>query len=645
MNEMDGPEPGNGGATVFVSYSREDRKRALPIIKRLEQAGFKVWWDGLLGGGERFSRTTEAALEGAKAVVVLWSKASVGSHWVHDEATRGRDRRCLVPVSLDGSEPPLGFRQFQVIDCSRSAGKPMEQIVRAVAALHDRPMESVPAARKGPAPSRRAFILGGAAVAIAGGGVAAWQLGMFGGGAGAPNSVAVLPFANMSGDPGQAYFSDGLAAEVRSELARNAGLQVAAQASSNKFRQREEDARSIARALRVSYLLDGNVRRSGNLVRVSAELIDGRTGFSKWTQTFERPMTDIFAVQSEIAQAVFAALSAQVTKPAGPGADGTDRRLGRTQSVAAYDLYLRGKDAFELSADEASDRSALSFFDQAIAADPAYGAAFAGRSRSLAVIANQYAQGKERLDLYGEAVEAAERSVALAPALADAHSALGFALFSGRLDVKAARAPYDRSNALGGGDADVLSRYALYCARTGRFDEARKAIGKAAGLDPLSPRTFRSVGAVEYAARQYAASIPPVERALSLNPKMSGAWAAIGASRLMMGETDKARSAFGRETSSLFGLPGIAIIARRSGDRAGAEAALARMIAEHGDNSLYQQAQVRAQWGEAAAALAALAKARAAGDSGLIFIRNDPLLDPLRQMPDFSHLLSDLGFD
>ncbi len=109
-------EPLQSAETVFLSYSHEDRKRALPIIHILEQAGFAVWWDGLLEGGERFSHRTEAALEGAKAVVVLWSKASTASHWVHDEATRGRDRRCLVPISLDGSEAPLGFRQFQVLD-------------------------------------------------------------------------------------------------------------------------------------------------------------------------------------------------------------------------------------------------------------------------------------------------------------------------------------------------------------------------------------------------------------------------------------------------------------------------------------------------------------------------------------------------
>jgi tetratricopeptide (TPR) repeat protein len=118
----------------------------------------------------------------------------------------------------------------------------------------------------------------------------------------------------------------------------------------------------------------------------------------------------------------------------------------------------------------------------------------------MAVIASQYVQGAERLALYGESIVAAKKAVALAPRLADAHSALGYALFTGRLDVRAARTPYDRSRELGNGDADVLGRYALYSARTGRFADARTAISRAATLDPLNPRVFRSVGAVEYAA-------------------------------------------------------------------------------------------------------------------------------------------------
>lgn len=646
-----GDEPSPPTA-VFLSYAHEDETHARGIVEVLEQAGFTVWWDGLLGGGERFSSVIEAALERARAVVVLWSKTSLSSHWVHDEAARGRDRRCLVPLSIDGVEPPLGFRQFHVIDLSRAKARPddpaMRRLINAVAALVALPAaaaaDRTPRPRAGPRLDRRMLLGGGLAVAVTAAGVAFWKHGFMTDNPSA-GSVAVLPFVNLSGDPNQSYFSDGLAAEVRAELARNTLLQVVAQASSSNFRDHTDDARTISRKLSVAFLLDGNVRRSGDTVRVVAELISGHTGFSKWSQTFDRPMTDVFAVQSEIAGAVVEALSAEVASHSASVGQAAPSQIGGTANVAAYDAYLRGKDLFELGADEKSDRAAVSQFEQALVIDQRYGAAQAARSRSLAVIANQYAQGADRRVLYDEAIAAANQAVSLAPELADAHSALGFALFNGHLDVRAARAPYDRSNELGSGDADVLNRFALYCARVGRSDEARAAIARATALDPLNPRVFRSAGTVEYSARRFRDAIPPVERALTLNPKMSGAWAAIGSSQLMLGKVDLAKRSFATERSSLFGPPGIAIIAAREGNTAEAQAALKRLIDENGDNSLYQQAQVYAQWNDRDRTLETLRKARAAGDAGLTMMRNDPLLDPLRNDPEFAGLQKELGFE
>jgi TolB-like protein/Tfp pilus assembly protein PilF len=641
---------GTSGAptTVFVSYSRADRSRAIPIIQALEAAGFSVWWDGLLEGGERYSRTTAAALDSARAVVVLWSGTSADSHWVHDEATRARDRRCLVPVSIDGTPPPLGFGQFQTIDipAGRRRAEALDQMVRAVAALHDRPAPPVSVPRRGllARPVDRRLVLGGAVVAVGAAAGAAWWSGLVGAPEATGRSVAVLPFENLSGDPGKAYFSDGVAAEVRGELARNPLLQVAAQASSNKFRNSAQDAKAIARSLRVAYLLDGNVRPAGPMVRVSAELIDGRTGFSQWSQTFEGAMADVFAVQEQIARSVAGALSAQVEKKEAGSGKGDHRATGGTTNLAAYDAYLRGRELFDRSADEAGDRAALASFERSIEADPAYAQAHAARSRSLAVIGNQYDQGDRRKATYAAAVDAANRAVQLAPDLADAQSALGFALFYGRLDGRAARAPFERSAVLGHGDADVLSRYALYCARCGRFDAARPAIARAAALDPLNARTFRLVGEVEYSARRYAEAIPPIRRALLLNPALSVAHASIGASLMMLGRLDEARAEYESEPNSLFKLVGTAIIARRQGRETDAKAALGSLQAEHGDNGLYQQAQVRAQWGEKAPALALLERAFATADAGLMYLRNDPFVDPLRADPAFIHLLGRLGF-
>jgi TolB-like protein/Tfp pilus assembly protein PilF len=634
------------GSTIFLSYARADQKRALPVIKILEAAGYSVWWDGLLEPGERFSRTTEDALERAKAVIVLWSKTSTASHWVHDEATRGRDRKCLVPVSIDGSEAPLGFRQFQVIDISKA--KPTAQapayqaVLRAVAALHDRPYQAPPAASfAAPTISRRMAIGGGAAVLVAGG-AAAWLTGLIGGSSVSATSVAVLPFANLSGDPEQVYFSDGLAAEIRSQLARNELLQVAAQASSNMFRERADDARTISRKLRVAYYLDGNVRRAGDVVKVSAELINGKTGSAEWEESFERPIANIFAVQSEIAMHVASALSVEIDPDRAKNTDA--QQLGGTKSVVAFDAYLRGKDLYDAGIDEASDRQALAKFDEAIAADGQYAAAYAARSRALSVIANLYAAGADRRNLFDLAVVAGRRAVALAPEFSEAHSALGFAIAFGQLNMKAARTSYERSYALGKGDADVLSRYAVFRSRLGEYAPANRAILQSSALDPLNARTFRSIGDISYGAGRYGEAIAAYEKALSLNSKLGGVQGAIGFAKLMQGKLAEAETAFAADAGRERQLVGAALIQHRKGNSAAAGQALAQMREEFGEKSHYQYAQIYAQWGEADKAVAELEQARLKDDSGLVMMYNDPLLQPLRKRPEFSSLLKSLGF-
>lgn len=633
-------------ATIFVSYSRDDLPRARPVIDALAAEGFNVWWDGLLAGGDAYAHTTEAALETADAVVVLWSARSVQSHWVRDEATRGRDRGRMVPVSLDGTIPPLGFRQIQYIDLSRWKGRrdagEFAELRRAIAATAGTPRSqlsfaALPAASRGLS-RRRALALGGGLVAVAGGGMLAWQAGLFGTAARA-NSVAVLPFRNIGGNPDEAYFSDGLAEELRATLSRNQMLEVAAQTSSSSFRESNADSRTIATRLDVAYILDGSVRRAGERLRITARLIEGRTGFESWTETFDRVAADVFALQDEIATAVADALAVNVAAGAAKG------RIGGTRNKDALDAYLKGQALYKLGRDEQSDRDALARFDAALKLDPRYGAAHAARARALTVIANNYAKGDALDALYDKAVAAAQAAVASSPDLAEAHSALGFALFNGRLDAAAAQAPYGKSFELGFGNADILSAFANFAGRTGNFADARKAIARAQRLDPLNAVVFRNAGVIEYSARDYAACQAPLRSALTINPDLAGVHLVLGDVHLIAGRAAEARAEYLEERNSLSRQRGLAIADLRLGNRAAAEAGLAAMLAEYGDNSLYQQAQVRAQWGEAEAALAALEKALSAGDSGLVQSRNDPLLDPLRKEPRFAAILRQLGFD
>ena len=472
------------------------------------------------------------------------------------------------------------------------------------------------------------------AVAIGGGAFFAWQRGLIGQTSASSLSIAVIPFRNLSGDPDEDYLSDGLAEEIRAALSRNPALKVLAATSSNTAGERGKDAVSIARELDVTYLLEGSVRRSGDIVRVSTDLTDGKTGFSQWSQSVDRKLTDIFAFQTEIAQTVANALSirAATSAPA----------VGGTRNVRAYEAYLRGRSLFNQAKDETTDRAALAQFELAIAADPGFAMAYAGRSRALAGIANQYARAGEIQSLNNASIAAARKAISLAPDLADGHLALGYALFAGKLDAAGARPSYERAYQLGHGNADIILLYALYCSRAGRADEARTAIARALALDPLNPRTYRAAGSVHYAARRYADALAPLDRAIKMNPDMTNAHALQGYSLLQLGRPGEARKAFEAEPQVMFRLAGLAIVDQRLGNRGEAQKSFDRLVSEVGDSALYQQAEVLAQWGRAEEAIAALERARTVGDSGLIYLSTDPLLDPLRKRPDFQKLAREI---
>jgi TolB-like protein/Flp pilus assembly protein TadD len=649
MASFDANERAKRLPSIFLSYSREDLKRARPLIAALETSGCQIWWDGLLEGGVRFSNTTELALENADAVIVMWSKTSVGSHWVHDEATRGRDRQCLVPISIDGSEAPLGFRQFQVIDFSKWRGKTstpeFASLLRAISSLQSgdgAPLSPISRPASFSIGRRALFIGGIGTAAVFGGGFALWKSGLLGGGTAGNNSVAVLSFANLSGNTAQDYFADGLSAEVRAELSRNTAIKVMAQASSDVFKDRKDDATAIARNLGVAFLLDGNVRVAGNVVRIAADLIDGRTGVIKWSKSFDRPMDDIFVVQSEIAGAVVSALTAQV---AAAGVIKGKTTLGGTNNVTAFDNYLRGQELYQSASDEAGERAALARFDNAIAADPNFSAAHAARARSLTVVANQYGDEATKQRFTDAAVTAAKRAVYLAPSFADAQSTLALTLFQGKLDVKGARKPYDLSRKLGEGNASVMARFALYAAATGRFVEADEAMEKALVLDPLNPLVHRAAGTIQFAAGHYSDAILSIRKALSINPKLSDAYARIGMAELALGQNKEARSSCLLETHKWSRAACLAIAENRLGNKAAANAALKLLVDDKAVVSAYQQAQVHAQWGDLAAANDALTRAFALRDTGLIYTRNDPMLQVMHTDAAFARLLKNIGFD
>lgn len=486
--------------------------------------------------------------------------------------------------------------------------------------------------------SRRQVALGlGGTTAVAIGIVAATQrraiADMFAS-ADTTHRLAVLPFANLSGDPEQSYFADGVSEELRSRLTRLPALQVAARTSSNSFRG-SDDVGTIGQRLGVEHLIEGTVRRQADMVRIAARLVTAQTGFERWSQTYDRPFTDIFALQSDIAHSVTRALQIELLG----GQTATLDRAG-TASPEAFDAYVRGRALFDLSGDEATYRGALAAFERAIALDPRYAAAHAARARTLAAIANQYAAADQLKATYAEGLAAARRAVALAPELDEAQSALGYLLVNGSLDFAAAREPYERSFRSGRNNADVLIRYGLFATRAGRMDAGLSALRRSTALDPLNPRAFKAYGQGLFATRRYAASIPPLRQALALNPQISSVHAAIGDALLMLGQTAEARTSYAREPQEFSRLTGLAIADWKLGRPAEAERSRSALVQESGDSGAYQQAQIAAQWGKHDIALMALERAFAVGDSGLIYLRNDPFLDGLREDARFKSLLA-----
>ena len=635
---QDQPAESDKAVTLFLSYARADSAVAQRLASALERAGFTLWWDAMIAGGEAYSRSISDALEKADLVIVLWSKRSVESDWVKDEAGHGRDRHRLIPLSVDGTQPPLGFRQYQVIDLSHWHGRKdapeIAAIQRAIqSVLHgEHPMQ-------GPAPtgvSRRTALIGGStavAAVAAGGAWFAWERGFIG--ARGPLSIAVLPFRNLSGYRAQDYFADGLTEEVRNALTRIPALRVLAGTSSAKANEEHGDVKAIATDLGVGYLLSGSVQRSGDVARIATDLADGRTGFSRWSESVDRKITDIFAVQSEIASTVAEKMSVQVaTSAPAPGG---------TRDVEAYEHYLQGQALFNLAKDESSDRSALTNFETAIAGDPRFALAHAGRSRTLAVIAGEHATADQVKPLYAAAVAAARQAIEIAPDLAEGHLALGYATFAGQLNVRGAWPSYQRAYSLGYGNADIALLYALYCSRAGRPAEAKAAVERAVLLDPLNARAFRAEGSVAYAGRRYADALAPLRRALQLNPKMTFAHSLLGNSLLELGRTGEAVKEFEAEPDIQFRLTGLAIAERRQGNQPAADKAFADLQSQVGDAAVYQQAEVLAQWGRAAEAFQKLGRALEVGDSGLTYAPTDVMLDPIRRDQRFARIIKALN--
>jgi TolB-like protein/DNA-binding winged helix-turn-helix (wHTH) protein/Tfp pilus assembly protein PilF len=459
-----------------------------------------------------------------------------------------------------------------------------------------------------------------------------------------PVRLAVLPFANLSGDPEQEYFSDGLTEEMIARLGRLAstGLRVTARTSVMRYKGAAQGASQIGRELGVAYLLEGSVRREAGRVRISARLIDVSEETHLWTETYERDATGVLAIQNEVAERVARSLAMTLL----PGS--VVRSI--TTNPPAYEAYLRGRQAWNRRT-PASFEKALRYFQQAIALDPQYAAAHAGLADTYGLLcAYAYAVVPPR-EAMPRAREAARRAIALDETLAEAQASLGWVSFVYEWDWAAAESALRRAIALNPSYATGHLWYSRLLAARGRLDESLAEARLANELDPLSPMHGTRIGSHLYLARRFDEAVAAHRRTIELEPEFGVAHLELGLTHLARGAPEEASAAL-RRARELLGestMP-LAFLGRalaESGRQAEARQVLAELQALSRARFVpaFNIAVVQLGLGQRDAAVASLRRACEERFYSMVFLKVDPVFDAVRADPAFGELVRCVGLE
>jgi TolB-like protein/Flp pilus assembly protein TadD len=670
---------------VFISYASQDAEAAQKICDSLRAAEIEVFLDqSELRGGDAWDQKIRREINDCAIFIAVISANTASRHegyfrleWdLADQRTHmiARSRVFVVPVCLDATtqlaaDVPESFQraQWTRLPGGVTPAAFVERIRRLLSGEAAQEPTRTPsaAARVSAARSTRMGLLASwrskpallamiTVLILALGYVAANRLvplkrgaevGVVPAGENAPvnifnpppHSIAVLPFVNLSGDASQDYFSDGLTEELLNSLAAINELQVAARTSSFSFKE-HPDVTTVAHKLNVGAVLEGSVRRSAHTIRITAQLINAVTGFHVWSKTYDRDLGDVLKLQTEIATAVASALKVTLL---GDVADKVE--LGGTHNPAAFDAYLRGVKANSARLDEEA-AVAIAAYAEAIRLDPHYALAFAGRSIALSSFAAQDVTAAGAREGFEKAQADARQALALAPGLAQAHVALAAVSEIGRLDFTQASEEYEHALALAPGNAEVLRRSGEFAANMGQFDAGLTAIRRAVVLDPLARVNRSDLGRALYAARRYAEAVATFAEVVSLEPNHEATYGDLGLGYYGLGDLLSARTSCETKPDNWTSQQCLAVIYDKLGRHADAEAELAKIKAWGGDGAAYQYATIYAQWGNLPKALECLETALRLRDPGLIEVKTDPLLDPLRKEPRFQAIERALKF-
>jgi TolB-like protein len=656
-----GPDPAISDGKAFISYASQDTAIANDLCETLERAELPCWLAPRdVRPGDFYADAIVQAITSCRALILVLSQSAIDSPHVLREVERASSkRRPIITFRIDTAVLPPSLEYFlsasQWLDAS--VGRADAQFPKLIEAVRSR-ADSAPSTESSlsrgvgiqPKHTRitALWVLAAiiatalayfaadklwlsrrsesehkaAATAAATAATQSTSTAVF---APPPHSVAVLPFIDMSEKKDQEYFADGMAEELLDLLAKTPGFHVPGRTSSFYFKGKQVPLPDIARALNVGQVLEGSVRRSGNRIRVTAQLIRADTGYHVWSDTYDRNVGDLFKVQDEICAEVAKALRVTL--------DSEPQQAARTDNPDAYTLYLQARSVFQLGT-KAGYETALDYLQRAIQLDPAFAAAWAD---IVKVYVRQWDAGFLSLpEAAGKARKAAQRALELDPRLAAAHLSMGRVHHMFDWNWLAAETDARQAIELDPGNADAY-RWASYAAGTlGRFDVALAFAMQAAQKDPLEPLNYEQIARLYYRTARYPESEVAWRKAHELNPGMFSE-DYVPDLLIARGDWAAALARVGQTPGPHNYVPALAYYAL--GRRSESDQSLSNLIDLHAEDDAFSIAQVYSFRGENDRAFEWLDRAYLHHEKALLDIKGDPLLKNLTGDPRYKAFL------
>jgi TolB-like protein/Flp pilus assembly protein TadD len=630
--------------SVFLSYASDDAEIANAVCAYLESRGILCWMAPRdVQAGALYADAIVRAINEAKALVVVLSQSAVASSHVGKEIERASSKKKkIIAFRIDPAPltPALEYflSESQWIDIKAlgmqaALAKLKEAVGQGAAAVNT----ADPVKTTKPGGRSRRLVIGaavtvGVALAVVVG-VHFWRsnhiVAQATVAAISDKSIAVLPFTDMSEKHDQEYFGDGMAEEILDLLAKIPGLTVIGRTSSFQFKGRNEDLRSIGAKLNAAYILEGSVRKAGEQVRITAQLINTKTGTHEWSETYDRRFDDVLKLQDAIAAAVAREMQLSV-------ASGYLGSRGVLKSAESYDLMLRARHAGDRWDKEGLDE-ALLLIQQALERDPT--SADAAAQLAMMYVREGEAGYMSPTQAFEKARNAAEAAIAIDPKNTLAHNMLARIHIAYDWDWAAAAQELEHAYTQVPGEGGALDTEALLSLALGRWDDALRQINLALARDPLDPKNSFAVGELQFQRGRLSEAEAAYRRALDIHPTFPWAHASIGLVRIARGEKSAALDEINQEPTDLGKQFGLAVAYHALGREADSNAALERLLADGAEGNAYMIAQAYAYRGQLDEAMHWLDRAYADKDPFLFYAKVELSVTPLGSSPRFKEFL------